>query len=141
MKTIAVILAAILVAVSAALLTLAAVGAVAEWSHVSEEVGVEGAVADALMRLAIGAGVSVSIGSPAIVIWLRRERLRPGGRGYVAGACLAIAAAVALVAVALFATTDDAQRALVFLYPPIVSPLCALGVAAALSPRRTASSG
>lgn len=141
MRTIALIVAAILAFVSAGVFALAVLGVVVEWSELTEEVGLGSAAADALMRLAFGAVASGLMGSPVIVAWLRRERVQAGARGYVANACLGIAAAVAAAATALFATTEDAQAALVFLYPAIASPLCALGVAAALSRPPAPSSG
>lgn len=106
---------------------------VVEWTDVVAEAGSRGAAGDAASRLVTGIVLAAIETTPALVALERRHAHGwRGPRGLVAGALIAAAAALLGVAGWLFFTTDSSTAALVFIYPLLLCPLLALGVALAV---------
>jgi hypothetical protein len=131
-------LALTLALLATALFVFSAWGVIGEWQEVRSEAGFSEALSDAFSRLAFGVIAGALVASPAIVLWLRRASIEPGTRrAHGAAACLIAATVVIGGAEGIFASellrgSRDGQVGLIFLYPALLNPLFAMGVAAAL---------
>ena len=111
-----------------------------EWHDVVKDAGSGGAIADAGLRLAIGIVFAALQVSPALVAVRRRDSPDwRGSRGYAAASLITAAVALVVYAWWYVFTTDSSTAALAFLYPMVLCPLLAIGVASSLRVRRPRS--
>ena len=103
------------------------------WHEVVEDAGLGDAITSAASRLSTGIAFAALQASPALVALRRRHSPDwRGSRGFAAASLVAAAAALVVYAWWYLFTTDSSTAALAFLYPMVLCPLLALGVASAV---------